>query len=184
MNRIPLVLLSPSCGRSLIWSSRRRPEALLHVCGSGRFARGGFEIAAPPLRSLVLLAVASRQGAVCFDDELIELVYGHRFEGGPIDPIGSLGVLVHRDIRRDIASLGLRIARERCRGFVLVDCRPSAPSGASPAPGREARRMPALGVSSQTGRSFGSGPFPHVRPDRAVLAGSRAPVPSHPVPVP
>jgi hypothetical protein len=81
-----------------------------------RLARAGCVVSVPPQIRTVILALAARPEAIVSSDELIDLVFGDRPDGGPDDASRALKVLLHR-ARNALCALGYRLEKSGHRGY-------------------------------------------------------------------
>lgn len=132
--RTPVVLLRALSVRS---HSLKTPGALVVSLLCGELARDGATVVQPILPRRFLIAVAAN--GIMDREQTIDLLWGDRSDGGPIDIMKSLSVVAFQ-AREAGAALGLAIETERGIGW---RCRPLR-RAARPAPRMAPRRPAAL----------------------------------------
>ena len=93
---------------------RIRPQTLFVCAGTRLLARGGCVVEVDANTFLLIVALASRPGAFVSRDYLIELLFGHRADGGPDNAIDVFEANM-MTMRPALMALGFRC--DRVRGF-------------------------------------------------------------------
>lgn len=115
MSRAPVHTVLIDGFGDLAAASRRRPNTLLVDLRAGQgMARNGLVVKVQAGSRAVILALAGAQGGIVSNDDLYDLVYGDRRDGGP----GSLGTYI-RQARMAAQGLGLRLDNHPGRGHSL-----------------------------------------------------------------
>lgn len=78
-----VVLLTATPGHYLVKRSRRRPATLFVDVTGAQFARGAILVKCPPNCMRFLLALIGRPGAIVPAEDIVDVIYGHRVDGGP-----------------------------------------------------------------------------------------------------
>jgi DNA-binding winged helix-turn-helix (wHTH) protein len=101
---------------SLGRQSSANQDRLFVGIDAARIARAGCVVSVPPQIRAVILALAARPNAIVSADELIDLVFGDRPDGGPDDASKALKVLLHH-ARDAFCALGYRLETSGHRGY-------------------------------------------------------------------
>ena len=117
---IDVIIVADNTPGSLRKRSLRDPGALVIDCAKHRMARDGIIVEVTKLQAAFITVLASRPGAVVPKDEMMDLLYGHLEDGGP------LGHRMVHTLRHAtgaaLAALGFRVETEGYRGQWLRCC--------------------------------------------------------------
>lgn len=111
-----VILLARADDVELRWSSNRRPGTLVVDIMRGKFVRYGVVVEAAGLRARFLLALVVRPRGIVSREEIVEILWGDREDGGPDHARKTLD-LYWLSVRAMMAALGYAAVRSYGRGF-------------------------------------------------------------------